>query len=135
MTTISVYDPTGVTQQEIASAVGADQVFMFPINESRSSGILDDYLANKSLFLEWGQVFVVVVNDLEGLSFFTSALRAVLNRGNGRVLAVSQIPLEPILAMSTPDEREQLQNLIDRGEVVFQKSFSLEIARLIIDNL
>ena len=115
---IGIYDSEGIISSRLVESAPPNQILRFRPSGETHGQSLEEFFANKALFLETASDLIVILNGIESLSFLVSSIRALLDGLVHSLIIVIDQSLREILSRGFPDEQDRIRRLIRLGFLV-----------------
>ena len=115
---IGIHDSKGIISSRLLESAPPNQILRFRPSGETHGPSLEQFLANKALFLETASDLVIVFNGIESLSFLVSSIRALMDGRVRSLIIVTDQSLREILSRGFPDEQNRIRKLIRLGFLV-----------------
>jgi hypothetical protein len=112
---VGIYDSEGILSSRLVDSAPPNQILRFPPSGEAHGQSLEQFFANKALFLETASDLVIVLNGIESLSFLVSSIRALVDGLVRSLIIVTDQSLREILSRGFPEEQNRIQELIGLG--------------------
>jgi hypothetical protein len=129
---VGIYDSEGILSSQLVDSAPPNQILRFPPSGEAHDQSLEQFFANKALFLETAGDLVIVLNEIESLSFLVSSIRALVDGLVRSLIIITDQSLREILSRGFPEEQNRIQELIGSGFLAITPTLTYDRLRQLL---